>query len=33
MLCPAAMNDLIFIGVTVAFFALSWLYARSLDRI
>jgi len=27
------MKDLIFIGVTVAFFAVGWLYAKSFDRI
>jgi len=27
------MKDLLFVGVTLAFFALSWLYARSFDRL
>jgi len=27
------MKDLVLIGVTAAFFALSWVYARSLDRL
>ena len=29
----AGMKDLILIGVTVAFFAVSWLYVKSFDRI
>jgi hypothetical protein len=27
------MKDLVLIGVSVAFFALSWIYARSFDRL
>jgi hypothetical protein len=27
------MKDLVFIGVTVAFFALAWVYARAFDRL
>jgi hypothetical protein len=27
------MRDIVFIGATVAFFAMSWLYARSFDRL
>jgi hypothetical protein len=27
------MKDLVLIGVAVAFFALSWIYARSFDRL
>jgi hypothetical protein len=28
-----AMKDLLFVGLTVAFFAVSWLYARSLGHV
>jgi len=27
------MKDIVLIGVSVAFFALSWAYARSFDRL
>jgi hypothetical protein len=27
------MKDIVLIGVSVAFFALSWLYAQSFDRL
>ena len=27
------MKDLVLIGVSIAFFALSWIYARSFDRL
>jgi len=27
------MKDLLFVAITVGFFALSWLYARSFDRL
>jgi len=27
------MKDIVLIGVAVAFFALSWIYARSFDRL
>jgi len=27
------MNDLIFIGITVAFFAGAWLYTRACERL
>jgi len=27
------MKDIVLIGVTVAFFAISWLYARTFDRL
>ena len=27
------MKDIVFIGVTIAFFAVSWLYAKSFDRL
>jgi hypothetical protein len=27
------MKDLLLVAVSVAFFALSWVYARSLDRL
>jgi len=27
------MKDLLFVGITVAFFAVAWLYARSFDRL
>jgi hypothetical protein len=27
------MADLVYVSVTVAFFALSWLYVRALDRL
>ena len=27
------MKDLVFVCATLAFFALSWLYVRSLDRL
>jgi len=29
----AGMKDLVLIGVSVAFFALSWIYARAFDRL
>jgi hypothetical protein len=29
----SVMKDLVFVGVTVAFFALAWLYTKSLDRL
>jgi hypothetical protein len=30
---PAVMKDLILIAVSVAFFAVGWLYVRSFDRL
>jgi hypothetical protein len=33
MLLPAPMKDIVLIGVSVAFFALSWLYVKSFDHI
>jgi hypothetical protein len=27
------MKDILFVGVTIAFFAMSWLYARSFDHL
>jgi hypothetical protein len=30
---PGVMNDLVFVAITVAFFALAWIYARSFDRL
>jgi hypothetical protein len=27
------MKDLLFVGLTVAFFAVSWLYARTFDHL
>ncbi len=33
MLSREAMKDIIFLAVTVAFFAVSWLYTKSLDRL
>jgi hypothetical protein len=27
------MKDLLFVGTTVAFFAVAWLYARSFERL
>jgi hypothetical protein len=27
------MKDLLFVGVTLAFFALGWIYVRALDRL
>jgi hypothetical protein len=27
------MKDLVLVGVTVAFFALAWVYARAFDRL
>jgi len=32
MLKPG-MNDFVFVAVTVSFFALSWLYAKSFDHL
>jgi hypothetical protein len=29
----AGMKDLLFVGVTLAFFALGWIYVRALDRL
>jgi hypothetical protein len=29
----AGMKDLVLLGVTVGFFAICWLYARSLDHL
>jgi hypothetical protein len=31
MLLGQVMKDLVFIGVSLAFFAVSWLYVKSLD--
>lgn len=33
MLLTVGMKDLLFAGLTLAFFALGWLYVRALDRI
>jgi len=33
MLIRRRMKDLLFAGVTLAFFALGWLYVRALDRV
>jgi len=33
MLWVVTMKDLVFIGITVAFFTVGWLYARSFDRL
>lgn len=33
MLIFHGMKDLLFVGVTLAFFALGWLYVRALDRL
>jgi hypothetical protein len=30
---PAVMKDIVFVTVTVAFFWVSWLYAKSFDRL
>jgi hypothetical protein len=29
----ASMKDLVFVAVTLAFFALSWLYVRACERV
>jgi hypothetical protein len=29
----AQMKDVVFIGATLAFFALAWVYARAFDRL
>jgi len=29
----STMKDLLFVAITVGFFAISWLYARSFDRL
>jgi hypothetical protein len=33
MLKRTVMKDLIFVGISVAFFAVGWLYAQSFDRL
>lgn len=33
MLLFTRMKDLVFVGVTLAFFALGWIYVRALDRL
>ena len=30
---PGVMKDFVFVAVTVAFFAVSWLYAKSFDHL
>jgi hypothetical protein len=33
MPCPPAMKDLIFVAVTLGFFALAWLYVEGTARL
>jgi hypothetical protein len=33
MLKYPLMKDLLFIGITIAFFAVGWLYTKSFDRL
>jgi hypothetical protein len=28
-----SMKDLLYVGLTVAFFAIAWMYAKSFDRL
>jgi hypothetical protein len=30
---PGVMKDIIFVAVTLAFFGVSWVYAKSFDRL
>ncbi len=30
---PPAMKDALFVGITVGFFALSWLYVRAAEKL
>jgi hypothetical protein len=30
---PLAMKDIVFVALTVAFFWISWVYAKSFDRL
>jgi hypothetical protein len=33
LLCHRGMGDLIFVAITVAFFAVAWAYLRGCDRL
>ncbi len=33
MRCPGAMKDLLYVAVTVGFFAVCWLYVRAAERL
>jgi hypothetical protein len=33
MLSPSVMKDIVFVAVSLAFFWISWMYAKSFDRL